>query len=74
MQDMERHQHDLLEDIFYDCGKSQSVYQRLGDINQAIYGGRVSSDSVWNQNRAKTLFLNGSHRFTDKIASVVKYL
>ncbi|MCB0339239.1 MAG: ATP-dependent helicase, partial [Bdellovibrionales bacterium] len=72
MQDMEPHQYSILERIFYDSGRSRSLYQRLGDKNQAIYGGMTSHDSVWSQGRDNTLELKGSYRFSSKIAEVVK--
>ena len=39
MQDMEIHQYKLLESIFYDEGNCTSVFQRIGDKNQAIFDG-----------------------------------
>lgn len=70
MQDMDTHQYNLLEKIFYDEGKSVSKIQRIGDKNQAIYNS-VKATDVW-QDRADILRLNGSQRLSKPIADVVK--
>ncbi len=70
MQDMDTHQYNLLEKIFYDEGNSVSKIQRIGDKNQAIYNS-VKATDVW-QNRADILRLNGSQRLSKPIAEVVK--
>ncbi len=72
MQDMDQHQYDLLEDIFFDNGDSISNYQRIGDRNQAIYGGSVKIDDIW-EARECTLKLNGSYRLTEEVADIVKH-
>ena len=74
MQDMDVHQHDLLETIFYSGGNSKSIVQRIGDKNQAIYnGGSVHLDNIWST-RANVLYINGSHRLGPKIAALVQNL
>ncbi len=70
MQDMETHQYNLLENVFYDGGNSLSKIQRIGDKNQAIYNS-VKATDVW-QDRADVLRLNGSQRLSKPIADVVK--
>lgn len=70
MQDMDTHQYNLLEKIFYDDGNSVSIIQRVGDKNQAIYYS-VKADDVWND-RADILRINGSQRLSKPIANVVK--
>ncbi len=70
VQDMDTHQYSLLETIFYDDGVSKSVYQRIGDINQAIYSGEVHTDDVWGF-RGTPLTINGSHRLSANIAELV---
>ncbi|PIB37848.1 UvrD-helicase domain-containing protein [Maribacter sp. 4G9] len=70
MQDMDTHQYNLLEKIFYDEGNSFSKIQRIGDKNQAIYNS-VKATDVW-QDRADILRLNGSQRLSKPIADVVK--
>jgi DNA helicase-2/ATP-dependent DNA helicase PcrA len=70
MQDMDTHQYNLLEKIFYDGGNSVSKIQRIGDKNQAIYNS-VKATDVW-QDRADVLRLNGSQRLSKPIADVVK--
>lgn len=71
MQDMEEHQHDLLERIFFDGGDATSAFQRIGDKNQSIYEGRSpASQGFWND-RAKVLQLNGSYRLSPALADLV---
>lgn len=70
MQDMDTHQYNLLEKIFYDEGNSISKIQRIGDKNQAIYNS-VKATDVW-QDRADMLRLNGSQRLSKPIADIVK--
>jgi len=70
MQDMDKHQHDLLENIFYEDGKSLSKYQRIGDLNQAIHN-NITSDDCWTP-RANSLKLSGSNRLTPEVAKVIK--
>ncbi len=72
MQDMDQHQYDLLEDIFFNNGNSISNYQRIGDKNQAIYNGSAKLDDIWKA-REFTLKLNGSYRLTKEIAELVKH-
>lgn len=71
MQDMEKHQHDLLENLFYSNGASKTIYQRIGDPNQAIYGNMVRAETVWKP-RQKVLPLKGSHRLSKSIAAIVQ--
>ena len=70
MQDMDTHQYNLLENVFYDDGNSVSKIQRIGDKNQAIYNS-VKATDIW-QDRAGVLRLNGSQRLSKPIADVVK--
>lgn len=70
MQDMDTHQYNLLEKIFYYEGNGVSKIQRIGDKNQAIYNS-VKATEVW-QDRAEILRLNGSQRLSKPIADVVK--
>ncbi|MEB0028960.1 UvrD-helicase domain-containing protein [Pseudomonas sp. MH9.2] len=71
MQDMERHQYELLEDIFYDAGASSATYQRIGDRNQSIFDGRNSAANEYLADRAMLLELNGSYRLSPVLAGVV---
>lgn len=71
MQDMDSHQYHLLEQIFFDEGSSSSIYQRIGDKNQAIFSGDVKLDKIW-QDRETPLRLSGSHRLSPNIAKVVE--
>lgn len=70
MQDMDIHQYNLIESIFFDEGNSISKIQRIGDKNQAIYN-TIKSSNIWT-NRTEILFLNGSQRLSNPIANVVK--
>lgn len=72
MQDMDIHQHDLLEALFYKKRTLRHVYQRVGDKNQAIYSGEVKIDEIWRK-REKVLRIKGSHRLTPQNADIVKY-
>lgn len=71
MQDMDGHQYDLLEDIFYDNGSSHTNYQRIGDKNQSIFSENVKLKDIWND-RDIILPLTGSRRLPKTIAEVVK--
>jgi len=70
MQDMDTHQYNLIESIFYDEGNSISKIQRIGDKNQAIHNSEKLND-IW-LNRSQVLRLNGSQRLSNSIAGVVK--
>lgn len=70
MQDMDVHQYNLLENIFYENGNSTSKYQRIGDKNQAIYNS-VKANEVWTD-RLEILRLSGSQRLSKAVADVVK--
>ncbi len=70
MQDMDTHQYNLLEKIFFNGGNSTSIIQRIGDKNQAIYNS-VKALDVW-VDRADVLKLSGSQRLSKPIANVVK--
>ncbi|MCW1148365.1 UvrD-helicase domain-containing protein [Flavobacterium lacisediminis] len=70
MQDMDTHQYNLLEKIFYNEGNSISVIQRIGDKNQAIYNS-VKATDVW-IDRLDVLRLSGSQRLSKPIADIVK--
>lgn len=69
MQDMDIHQYELLEKIFYDEGRSSSVFQRIGDRNQSIYNS-VEAHDVW-QDRDIILPLSESIRLGRVNANVV---
>ncbi|KIX22077.1 hypothetical protein SY27_05260 [Flavobacterium sp. 316] len=69
MQDMDTHQYDLLEKLFFDEGNSISNFQRIGDKNQAIYNS-VKVNEIWND-RQEILRLSGSQRLSKVIADIV---
>ncbi len=72
MQDMALHQYKILEEIFYDKGNSTSVYQRIGDMNQAIYSSSdPNHEFVW-KNRHQPMRLSKTYRLSKNIASVVE--
>lgn len=74
MQDMDTHQHDLVEKIFYDDGDSTSIFQRIGDKNQAIYNGSsIHIDAIWSH-RDNIFYLNGSHRINSNLAPLIERL
>lgn len=72
MQDMEIHQHNLLEELFFDRGASVSAYQRIGDKNQAIFADPAADVRLYWDNRETVLELNGSYRLSPAVASVVE--
>ncbi|MBA6294562.1 hypothetical protein H4J65_00985 [Colwellia sp. MB02u-9] len=63
MQDMDEHQYQILEMLFFDGGNTKSVYQRIGDKNQAIFNGEIKLDEIW-INREIVKEINGSHRLS----------
>lgn len=69
MQDMERHQHDLIERLFH---SDDVILQRIGDKNQAIYGDDNARDDFWNERNV--MEINGSHRLSATVASIVQNL
>lgn len=74
MQDMDVHQHNLIEKVFHPDQLSQSVLQRIGDKNQAIYnGGAVTLENIWSI-RDNVMYINGSHRLSPRIAELVQNL
>lgn len=70
MQDMEAHQYNLLERIFFSNGNSP-IYQRIGDKNQSIYSGIASTGINW-AIRDVLLQLRGSHRLSANIARTIQ--
>ncbi|MGN5765215.1 UvrD-helicase domain-containing protein [Acinetobacter calcoaceticus] len=70
MQDMDIHQYELIEKIFYDNGNNQSILQRVGDKNQSIYNSE-KAESIW-QDRDNVLHLSNSQRLSRPIANIVK--
>ncbi|WP_143959484.1 UvrD-helicase domain-containing protein [Litoribacter populi] len=74
MQDMDIHQHNLIEEVFHPDESTQSILQRIGDKNQAIYNaGSVQLENIWSV-RNSVLYINGSHRLSPRIASLVQNL
>ncbi|WP_367187083.1 UvrD-helicase domain-containing protein [Mucilaginibacter sp.] len=70
MQDMAKHQYDLLEKLF--AGAPTGGYQRIGDKNQAIHNDESDMADVWKERNVKEL--NGSHRLNPLIAAIVEPL
>jgi len=71
MQDMDVHQYNLLETIFFAGNDSLSNYQRIGDKNQSIFNGDAKIETYW-MDRPVVLLLTGSQRMSAAIANVVK--
>jgi superfamily I DNA/RNA helicase len=71
MQDMDKHQHDLLEYLYFDNGQSLSIYQRIGDKNQAIFSEDIEYDGIW-KDRAKVFPIAGSRRLSPSIAKAAQ--
>lgn len=73
MQDMEKHQVDILEKIFYKQDDDKYCFQRIGDKNQAIYNlWDVKIDSEWKWWHRKELQIIWTHRLTKSVANVAK--
>lgn len=72
MQDLEKFQIEIIDKIFFD-ESSTNVIQRIGDINQSIYssGKGVKVEADWIPRNQ--LYLKGSNRLTQEIASIVNY-
>lgn len=78
MQDLDLDQVQLIENIFF-TEDSETIIQRIGDRNQAIYSkSSLNNDTVWktrnevDPDRFKTdLSLNNSHRLTPIIGALV---
>ena len=70
MQDMDNHQYEILDKLFYDDCNCSSIYQRIGDKNQAIYSGDVKLDKIWSDRNV--FLLSGSYRLTKEIGTVVQ--
>ncbi len=73
IQDMDFHQHNLIEKIFVTPDTHTCYIQRIGDKNQAIFNGFSDSENVW-EYRDTLKFLSGSHRLSRPTASVVEKL
>ena len=72
MQDMKKHQIDILERLFLKDDIS-SCYQRIGDINQTIYGDDDFDENVsWNSVKRQGIKLTGTHRLTTITANIVE--
>lgn len=69
MQDTDFHQNYILDKVF---GSGQTIVQRIGDQNQAIYTYNVREDLVWKPQN--TIYINGSKRFSPFIANAIKNL
>ncbi|MCG8672890.1 MAG: UvrD-helicase domain-containing protein, partial [Pseudomonadales bacterium] len=72
MQDMDKHQYEILEKIFFDKNNNSIHFQRIGDKNQAIFNGDAKLEEIWND-RENLLELRGSYRLTPQIAQIVQY-
>ncbi|MCL2722225.1 MAG: UvrD-helicase domain-containing protein [Treponema sp.] len=69
MQDMAQHQYTVLEKLFYNNGTANSIFQRIGDNNQAIFE-NDSNNNHW-VNRDRVLKIEGSHRLSSNVAGIV---
>ncbi|RVU89833.1 ATP-dependent helicase [Flavobacterium columnare] len=69
MQDLEKHQIDIVENIFFD-ENSKTIIQRIGDPNQSIYN-KVKDECDWKPRKIK--YLNGSNRLSAKNAELVNH-
>jgi len=78
MQDLDQDQVDMIENIFF-SEESNSIIQRVGDKNQAIYSNvSVAGEIIWKTRKeispeifTKNFSLNNSHRLSPIIADLV---
>ena len=70
MQDIDRQQYDLLENLFYHEG-GDCIYQRIGDRNQSIFNESNVEDTVWSL-RERILTISGSNRLSPNIARIIR--
>ena len=71
MQDMAPHQYRVIEDVFSGETQANTVLQRIGDSDQAIFGGKNIVDIAgWNPRR-ETMSLSNSLRLAPPIAKIL---
>lgn len=78
MQDLDQDQVDIIENIFF-SKESNSIIQRIGDKNQAIYSNvSVAGEIIWKTRKeispeifTKNFSLNNSYRLSPIIANLV---
>ena len=71
MQDMAGHQHDLLEALYAPDNSPDTVFQRIGDTDQAIFGSiNIAEKSGW-QYREKVMSLNNSLRLSPTVSGIL---
>ncbi|MDR6966941.1 hypothetical protein J2X31_000941 [Flavobacterium arsenatis] len=70
MQDLEEFQIKIIDDVFF-SESTETVIQRIGDINQSIYssGKKIKVECDWKPRKIE--YLNSSYRLTEEIASLV---
>jgi DNA helicase II / ATP-dependent DNA helicase PcrA len=73
MQDMDKKQYEILEELFWNNGDSTTIFQRIGDKNQAIFTDQSEMDEVW-VDRSALLKITGSHRLGSRNAQIVQSL
>ena len=71
MQDLAPHQYGLIERLFGDEAETDTIFQRIGDSDQAIFGGKNFIDTEGWQPRAETLTLSNSLRLPPRIANIL---
>jgi hypothetical protein len=71
MQDMAPHQHGILEAVFGPDSESDTVFQRIGDTDQAIFGGSNVADIEGWEPRTKNLTLSNSLRLSPATAKIL---
>lgn len=71
MQDMAPHQHGILETTFGPDSGADTVFQRIGDTDQAIFGGNNVIDTAGWEPRTETLSLSNSLRLSPTTAKIL---
>lgn len=70
MQDTSTTQSELFNNIF----NENVVIQKIGDVNQSIFDYDADLECGWEVNNDRTMFITGSKRFSNSIASKVENL
>jgi len=71
MQDMAPHQNNLLEKLFDSADLSETIFQRIGDTDQAIFGGKNIIDTAGWQQHDEVLTLNNSLRLSPAVSRIL---
>lgn len=69
MQDTDSLQNEVINRLF---STPEVVVQKIGDVNQSIYAGKVRAETIWRMEGPNQLTITGSKRFHETIAKLVR--